>query len=468
MQSNSVSTAEPIDTLSKEDTANLTAYKIYEGFNLFLYSRNEENKPLFFLHKYADSHNFTHCSGKNTKHDPNVFFAVARELITQTGGLFYSENLKYFLAENSSPLKIEDLVLEENRKAPVRPQKAFTNVVNDIWKMLAESPYIFQDESNIVTYFVELPMLNLETIKEAAQKKELEFEMKYYTIEDLLDIENKEIGMTVKKCLENSKLLTYLNKFIINCEKDIGEYYGVISCEPKSTTHMMHTLHYPVYKKHGEIWKFYRAFESELPTEEDLKKFKGIIIPGSSMSAYYTHMAWYKELFECIHKIYEEYKNINLLCICFGAQVVSQALGGRVAKMDRSFIRGGETLNIRPEFYELEYIKNLGLDSTKSLVIGQSHGDHIVELPIGAILHGSSVNTNVEVYTIGTHVLAFQGHPEYNEAWTAGTYYRVHKKSAEDYDKYAEEYTKEKFPEATTQREILKICYEFLKKDQKK
>jgi GMP synthase-like glutamine amidotransferase len=387
-------------------------------------------------------------------------------LITQTGGLLYSGNLKYFLAKSPSIPKTDDFVVEENRKAPVRPQKAFTNIVNDIWKLLAYSPYIFQDESNIVTYFVELPLMNLETIKEASQKKELGFEMGYFTLEELLDIENKEIGLTVRECLENSKRLSYLNKFIMNCENaETGDHYAVISCEPKSTTHMMHTLHYPVYKKHGERWSYYRAFESELPTEEELKKFKGIIIPGSSQSAYWPNVAWYKDLFECIRKIHEEHKNINLLCICFGAQVVSQALGGRVAKMERSFIRGGETLNIGSEFYELEYIKKLGLDSAKSLVIGESHGDHIVELPSGAILHGSSVNTNVELYTIGNHVLAFQGHPEYNEAWTAGTYYRGTRPSVEDYDMYAEKYTKEKFPEATTQREILKICYEFLKKN---
>jgi GMP synthase-like glutamine amidotransferase len=35
------------------------------------------------------------------------------------------------------------------------------------------------------------------------------------------------------------------------------------------------------------------------------------------------------------------------------------------------------------------------------------HGDHVSKLPEGAILHGSSLRTHNEIYTIGERVLCF-------------------------------------------------------------
>ena len=135
-----------------------------------------------------------------------------------------------------------------------------------------------------------------------------------------------------------------------------------------------------------------------------------------------------------------------------------------MAKMDRPFNRGGDPLTVQAEFYELEYVKGLGLDANRPLVIGKAHGDHIVELPKGAVLYGSSNVANVELFTIGENVLAMQGHPEFNEAWVAGAHYRSSKQELEDYEGYAEKYVSEVFKSPITQEELLKVCYNFLKK----
>ena len=172
-----------------------------------------------------------------------------------------------------------------------------------------------------------------------------------------------------------------------------------------------------------------------------------------------------KKLFEFINTVVHNHSSINLLGICFGAQVIAQALQGRVEKMETPFIRGGETLITQPSFYELDYIKSIELDKDMPLVVGQAHGDHVVTLPPGAILHASSIRTNVEIYTIGSNVLAIQGHPEFSESWTAGTFFRRTNPEAEDYDRYAEEFIKERFPMKLTQGEIMKICNAFLKKE---
>src|SRR5688500_14170812 len=90
------------------DLKELTSYQYYSDFHLLLYSRTTANIPLFFLHKSPESASFfTHFSGNYTKHDPNIFFAVAREFVNHTGGLLHTENLKYMLAENANPYQLE-------------------------------------------------------------------------------------------------------------------------------------------------------------------------------------------------------------------------------------------------------------------------------------------------------------------------------------------------------------------------
>jgi len=447
------------------DHSELSAFEHLNHFNLFLYSRNTTGVPIFLLYQGNGSSKFLHCSGSVTKHDPNIFFSVIREFITQNRGLLQAENLQHLLADSTSPFVVDSILLEENLRGPVRPQRGLTHAMDDVCRILAECPHIFQDKSGTVSYFVEIPILSPEAINEVAEAKELGFKMKYFTFDEILGVENEEICSKLRGCFRNNKLLSYTKKFIVEGEQiEIRERYAVMSCEPRYDNFMMHALHYSVYKKHGEQWTLYKAFKGEFPTDEELKTFKGMLIPGSSCSAYADH-PWYKELFERISKIVNEHQQINLLLVCFGAQVTAQALGGKVEKMNRPFIRGQDELVIKSEFYEHEYIRMAGIDTKKPLFIAQSHGDHIVELPPRAVHHGSSVKTNVEIYTIGSHVLAFQGHPEYNEAWTAGSHYRAGKLEIEDYDTYAEEYMKNTFASPVSREDLLKLCFTFLKKD---
>ena len=434
----------------------------YCNFNLFIYSRTQENQIFFLLHKSSDKPTFTHFPGNFTKNDPAIYFAIAREFVTQTKGLLFSPNLQYFLGENLTPCEIKEIVVED--LASIRPQKLFSFPINDICKLLCEDSYVYQEQNGDVNYFIEIPFLNVETVNYVALQKGINIEMKYFSLEEILDEENKLVSEDLKNCLRKRDIQMYIKKFILELEPvETQDHYAVISCDPNAKSYMLNSLHYSVFRKHGEHWRFYKAYENDLPTDEELKKLKGIIIPGSGQSAFDT-VSWYKELFECIRKVVNEYKHINLLGICFGAQIIAQALGGKVAKMDREFVRGGDVLKVLPSFYELGFIKDLKLNIGKPFVIGKAHGDHIVELPPGALHHASSGTTEIEVYTIGDNVFCLQGHPEFNEAWTAGANYRMRKLTEEDYEKYAEEFIKQSFPYPVSQEELLIICYSFLKK----
>ena len=79
----------------------LTAYNRFTSFNLFLFSRQENDQSLLLLYKSSDFPAYTHLSGRFSPHDPAISFTIAREIITRTCGLLHSENFKHFTAKNT-------------------------------------------------------------------------------------------------------------------------------------------------------------------------------------------------------------------------------------------------------------------------------------------------------------------------------------------------------------------------------
>jgi len=113
--------ASPIKTEDLINAQELTAYRHFTSFNLFIYSRINTNVPVFLLYQADGSSVFTHFSGTFTKHDPNIFFSVVREFVTQTRGLLYPRNFEYFRAESANPCAPDEIMLEEDLSGPVRP-----------------------------------------------------------------------------------------------------------------------------------------------------------------------------------------------------------------------------------------------------------------------------------------------------------------------------------------------------------
>ena len=167
-----------------------------------------------------------------------------------------------------------------------------------------------------------------------------------------------------------------------------------------------------------EKWQFCRAYEHELPSEEDLKSAKAIIFPGSGHAVYNEHkVSWIPPLKDFIRRVINECPHIRIIGGCFGEQTTAVAMGGKVEKMpynaERPKCLGREHIQLTDEFFEQAFVKRymdkVGLtrETFPKLILQESHGDHVSELPVGATLLGYSESCNVEIYCIGDRALCF-------------------------------------------------------------
>lgn len=166
-----------------------------------------------------------------------------------------------------------------------------------------------------------------------------------------------------------------------------------------------------------ECWKHYFGYSLDLPTEEELSTIKTIIFSGSGYSVYEENVSWIPVVQDYIRTIIRDYPNIKLIGGCFGEQIIAQALGGKVEKMPhnphRESCLGRELINMTDDFFQQafaqRYMGNNGLtqETFPKMVLQESHGDHVAQLPEGGILLGSSESCNVEFYCIGERVFCF-------------------------------------------------------------
>ncbi|MDH5445064.1 MAG: GMP synthase [Gammaproteobacteria bacterium] len=128
------------------------------------------------------------------------------------------------------------------------------------------------------------------------------------------------------------------------------------------------------------------------------------LITGSKASAY-DDDDWITQLENYIQTLV--YKQKKLIGICFGHQLIAQALGGKVAKSDKGWGVGVMNSQIL-----LEKPWMTPYQPSFSLLV--SHQDQVAELPVSAERIASNEHCLNSSYLIGQHVLSFQGHPEFS------------------------------------------------------
>ncbi len=143
----------------------------------------------------------------------------------------------------------------------------------------------------------------------------------------------------------------------------------------------------------GFAFTTYSVVDGDVP--DDPKAAEGWIITGSRHGAYEDH-PWIPPLEDLIRAIHAARR--PLIGICFGHQIIAQALGGRVEKFSGGWAIG-------PTTYDM------GGDQ---VTLSAWHQDQVVDRPEGARVIGSNAFCKNAALAYGDHIWTLQPHPEYS------------------------------------------------------
>lgn len=150
----------------------------------------------------------------------------------------------------------------------------------------------------------------------------------------------------------------------------------------------------------------YDVEQGEFP--DDIDEVDAYLITGSKSSVY-DDKPWITTLIEFVRELDRRQKKI--VGICFGHQLVAQALGGKTEKSPKGWGVGLHThsFSSAPDWHD---------QGEMDFDILVSHQDQVVENAIGATVLASSEFCENAVCQVGDHILTFQGHPEFINAYS--------------------------------------------------
>lgn len=153
-------------------------------------------------------------------------------------------------------------------------------------------------------------------------------------------------------------------------------------------------------------FRVYQVIEGEYP--ENINECSAYLITGSQSSAY-ENILWIDQLCQYIVQL-NKYK-IKLIGICFGHQVIAQALGGRVEKSEKGWGVGKTICDV---WLIKPWMRVPGEDVADQFSLLVTHQDQVTGLPDGAECIAGNDFCEIASFQIAEHILSFQGHPEFS------------------------------------------------------
>ena len=139
----------------------------------------------------------------------------------------------------------------------------------------------------------------------------------------------------------------------------------------------------------------------------DIDDVGAYLITGSKTSVY-DDEDWIKPLISFVRKLDAAKK--KLVGICFGHQIIAQALGGETTKSEEGWCVGVHKATLN------EKAQRFG-DTGESFKLLSSHQDQVQHLADGAEILASTANCPAAMTVLGNHILTFQGHPEFDKEY---------------------------------------------------
>lgn len=158
-------------------------------------------------------------------------------------------------------------------------------------------------------------------------------------------------------------------------------------------------MFYHLLDGHGFTFQNFPVLDGVFPEGPD--QADGWLITGSKFGVYEEH-DWIPPLEDLIRKI--QAKGLPLVGVCFGHQIIAQALGGTVKKFDGGWAIGRTT-------YDLE---------GKPVALNAWHQDQVVKRPDGARVVGSNDFCENAMLAYGDRIWTIQPHPEFDADFIDG------------------------------------------------
>lgn len=169
---------------------------------------------------------------------------------------------------------------------------------------------------------------------------------------------------------------------------------------------------------HGDYPELFAALLADRPIELvafDVQKgplpsspndCDGWLVSGSANSTY-EDLPWIQDTARFITEVIDA--EVALIGICFGHQLMAQALGGTVERSERGWGVGVHTYEVTAPLPHWP----TDLAPVTSLTMVASHQDQVSVLPDGAAVLASSKHCPVAAFEVNDKTVAVQGHPEF-------------------------------------------------------
>jgi GMP synthase-like glutamine amidotransferase len=134
----------------------------------------------------------------------------------------------------------------------------------------------------------------------------------------------------------------------------------------------------------------------------DIGGLEAILITGS-VAGVYDGLDWIAPLEAFVRTAHD--KGVPMVGVCFGHQLIAQALGGMVRKSEKGFGLGRHVYDVAPDN---------GLIDGPQIALACSHQDQVITPPAGAkTILSSDFTPHAGLLYAGDTTLSVQAHPEF-------------------------------------------------------